>query len=178
MAQALAEIHYRKLWKAAGHATWKEYLEQVPDIDDGYSYRLINAVKFVRVLKTLPIGSVPIPLPSSESQVRPLLCLPDDDSRVAAWSAASAACADGTLPTARQVKQEVDKMRGNRHAAKPAPKPGSIPADHPVLVGLKNAFLSGNQEEVTRWKDAFLALMTTGNLTPSSPTEGTPQKSA
>ena len=68
-----------------------------------HASRLMRASQCFQELKTLPIGNV---LPVAESQVRPLLKLPEQDQRVAAWKKA-VEVAEGAQPTAIDVMEAV-----------------------------------------------------------------------
>lgn len=81
---ALFEIHQRKLWRAGGYATWKEYCESVVGKSTAQVQRLMEASRHVSELVGLPDATI---LPQNESQARPLSRLKDPEDRRAVWQA-------------------------------------------------------------------------------------------
>lgn len=102
--KALIEIQEKKLWRAGGWATWEAYCRQVAGLSKSYAHRIINATRVAGELGKLPIGNSVYPV--SESQVRPLLRLPDPDQQARAWAAAVEK-AKGEQPTAADVQEVV-----------------------------------------------------------------------
>jgi hypothetical protein len=98
---ALIEIQEKKLWRASNWPTWEEYCCQVAGLSKSYASRMINAT---RVAGKLPIGNAVTPV--SESQVRPLLKLPEPEQQAQAWAAAVEK-AEGGQPTAAVVQEIV-----------------------------------------------------------------------
>ena len=97
---ALAEIRDRRLYRET-HETFETYVKERWDFGRAYAYRLIGASETMEVLS--PIGD--IPLPATESQIRPLLQFPPED-RAAVWADISKRMPlDGY--TARDIEREV-----------------------------------------------------------------------
>ena len=101
--EALQKIHERKLWRAEGYKTWDDYCRSVAGMSRVHAHRLVQASKCLADMKTLPIGNV---LPLAESQVRPLLKLPEPKQRAKAWTTAVEK-AEGNQPTAVEVSEVV-----------------------------------------------------------------------
>lgn len=103
---ALQKIHNGKLWKAGGFDTWEAYCRSVAGMSRAHAHRLMMASECVNYLRATGEFSI---LPVAESQVRPLLRLPDEPLRFAAWSRALEILGkDRKQPTAKEVKQGVD----------------------------------------------------------------------
>jgi hypothetical protein len=102
--RALAKIHDGKLWQAGLHKSWEDYCRTVVGMSRGHAHRFLQASECVlEMSKTSPIGDV---LPVLESQVRPLLKLPEPTQRAQAWNTAVEK-AEGKQPTAAEVAKAV-----------------------------------------------------------------------
>ena len=103
--EALKQMHDGKLWKAGGFDTWEDYCRSVAGMSRAHAHRLMQASECVNRLKETKEFSV---FPISESQVRPLLRLPDPDLRIAAWLRVFEVMGENRKqPTASEVKQAV-----------------------------------------------------------------------
>ncbi len=101
-AQALYEIYSYKegiLWRAKGFPAFGDYCHATWGYNPTYAYRLRECGAFVHELSDsqLPIGS----WPTHESQVRPLLKLPQAD-RLRVWTELTKSTKPGEL-TAKQI---------------------------------------------------------------------------
>jgi protein gp37 len=101
--EALVLIHEAKLWRVDGHKTWEDYCRSVAGMSKVHASRLMRASECMKEIKALPIGHV---FPVAESQVRPLLKLPDPEQRATAWTKAVEG-AEGRQPTAIEVTEAV-----------------------------------------------------------------------
>lgn len=103
--EALKQMHDGKLWKAGGFDTWEDYCRSVAGMSRAHAHRLMQASECVNRLKETKEFSV---FPISESQVRPLLRLPDPNLRIAAWLRVFEVMGENRKqPTASEVKQAV-----------------------------------------------------------------------
>lgn len=108
----MIEIQEKKLWRAGGYPTWEVYCRQVAGLSKSYAHRIINATRVVKEiaegLQELPIGNSDNTTvsPVSESQVRPLLRLPEPGQKIAAWVTAVER-ANNNQPTAAEVSEVV-----------------------------------------------------------------------
>lgn len=98
VGNALLEIRENRLYRAH-HATFEDYCAQRWSLTRSRAYRLMGATTVVDNLS--PIGDK-IPLPTTESQARPLTSLPAAD-QVKVWESAVAAAPNGK-PTAAHVE--------------------------------------------------------------------------
>lgn len=116
---SMAEIHDRKLWKAGGHTCWEDYCKAVAGMSRNHAHRLIQAARISTMLAdTLPIGNTGTPvLPQSETQVRHLTKLKDQEKQVEAWKKASEKA--GGTPTEREVKEAVVEILEPEKPVKP-----------------------------------------------------------
>lgn len=96
MGEAFGQIRDEGLYKARC-PSWEAYLQENWRLSLAYGNRLIQAAHAARDL--------PGPEPTAESQVRPLLKLPEHE-RAGAWEAASEKA--GGVPTQKQVQEEVE----------------------------------------------------------------------
>lgn len=112
---ALAEIRDRELWKVGGFKSWGAYCEDVVGLTKVHANRLAKAAMVGRLLSGVePIGSsasLPLALPRSESQIRPLLRLTDPAQQKDAWARA-VRDAGGQQPTAKRVAAAVIAVEG------------------------------------------------------------------
>lgn len=108
VGRALMAIREGRLYRST-HPTFETYCRDRWDMSRSLGYRFIDAAETVAVLPTSA------PLPTAESQVRPLSVLPLGE-RPRTWAEA-VKDAGGKVPTARAVREVV-----NRRAGK-APKP-------------------------------------------------------
>ena len=106
VGRALAVIKAGKLWRVGGHKSWDEYCGSVAGMSRGHAHRLLGAAGFLELLKTSPRGDV---LPVMETQVRPLLRLPEPEQRLTAWGTAIERSEGGqpTVPLLQTVVCEI-----------------------------------------------------------------------
>ena len=88
--------------------TFEEFCLETFNIGRSYAHRLIEAWENREDL--LPIGNV-VPLPTSEAQLRELTGLDTAIKKQRAWKQAQK-LAGNTAPTAEEVKQAVDQIKG------------------------------------------------------------------
>jgi protein gp37 len=131
--EALLKIHSGKLWRAGGYKSWDEYCRTVAGISRVHAHRLLHASRCMAELKTLPTGNV---MPLTESQVRPLLKLPEPAKRGEAWKMAVKK-AEGSQPTAAEVMAVVTEIL-HPDGKVTKPKPIDTPRNK-VLISLKEA---------------------------------------
>ncbi|MBI5478132.1 MAG: hypothetical protein HY906_04710 [Deltaproteobacteria bacterium] len=118
---ALREIQVRRLHRVT-HRTFARYVRDRFRLSRSYAHRLAAAGSVIEVLS--PIGDKALPLPTNESQVRPLVGL-TPDLQQQAWQEAVAVAPDG--PTAEVVRAVVARL-----APKPArPAHGSVTPPKP-----------------------------------------------
>lgn len=103
VGRALARIRDGRLYVQAGFKTFEDYCRQRWDMSGSRAYQLIDASSFSTIVESKP---------SSESQVRPLLKLPEPD-RAKAWEDAVATAPDGKV-TAKHVAKVVSGMVGKK----------------------------------------------------------------
>lgn len=117
VGMALAEIRDRQLYRES-HRTFKEFIRAEFGLAERHAQRLMVASKIAEDLlppesTTRPIGRVPDNagpvLPQTESQVRALADVPEDQRREA-WETAVAS-ANGQQPTAEQVQEAADEVQ-------------------------------------------------------------------
>lgn len=132
VGNALLAIKADRKYRHAGYATFEDYCRQRWGISRSQGNRLTIAATTVESLANAlpievesgglkdlsPIGD--IPLPDSESQVRPLATLPTPELKAQAWIEA-VEDAGGNQPTAVQVAEAVEKRKPTT-VPKPAPK--------------------------------------------------------
>jgi len=100
-ARALVlELHEKEGWKALGYDSWRECVVAEFEQSQSYLYRLLDAAQVEKNIS--PIGEKPIP----ESVLRPLTRLEPEQQR----EAYKEASAKGERPTAKQVKEVVQKL--------------------------------------------------------------------
>lgn len=109
VGNALAAIRDAKLYREV-FLTFEEYLETRWNISKSQAYRLITGAKVAENMS--PIGDV---IPQSESQVRPLAQLPEEE-QPQAWAEAVEA-AGGEQPTASQVSEAVKARKPRKEKA-------------------------------------------------------------
>jgi hypothetical protein len=118
VGHALLEIQQRRLYRAAGHRTFADYVAKRWDLSSAHAYRQIEASKVVDILA--PIGEVP--LPANEAQARELAPLVNDPDAVRAIWMETVQEADGRV-TARAVRARV-VARSPAAAARRSTAPG------------------------------------------------------
>lgn len=142
--KALIEIQDKKLWRAGGSPTWEDYCCQVAGLSKSYAHRIIKATRVALELGTeLPIGNSVAPI--SESQVRPLLKLPEVEQKALAWTTAVEKVA-GRQPTAADVQEVVFEIL---HPEGTPEKPPSRSVRRAELVGRLKAVISKRKS----WED-------------------------
>lgn len=109
--KALAAIHAKNLWRAAGYITWLEYLKDAVGISKSQAHRLMDASQLVEKLRksTLILDGVQSSirlLSLSEAQVRQLIPLRTTGQENAGWIAAVKK-AGGKQPTAKVIQEIV-----------------------------------------------------------------------
>ncbi len=109
VGNALAAIRDAKLYREA-FLTFEEYLETRWNISKSQAYRLITGAKVAESVS--PIGDIS---PQSESQVRPLAQLPEEE-QPEAWADA-VKDAGGKQPTAAQVEKAVKARKPPKEKA-------------------------------------------------------------
>jgi len=124
---ALAEIKTRKLWKAGGYTSWKQYCDNVVKGSRSYIFRVLTAAEIASEMsKALPNGNILIP--QSEAQIRPLRKL-DPTQRSQAWTLAVEKA--GKQPTAKQVSDVVFEILSNHQKSlEPSKVEGEIQEQH------------------------------------------------
>lgn len=114
------ESHDRRAWAALGYSSWRDYIEAEVGVKSSQAYRLLDHGRTMLALAPVatldspmgesvdsPIGESP--LPTHESQTRPMARLPEDQ-RADAWTeAVEEAAAEGRTPTARDVEEAVER---------------------------------------------------------------------
>jgi hypothetical protein len=121
VGRALHEIQQRRLYRAAGYATFAEYVERRWDLSSTHSYLQIEASKVVDILS--PIGDVP--LPANEAQARELAPLVDDPEAVRAVWMETVEDGHGRI-TARSVREHVTARRPRTGTREPAVPRGLV----------------------------------------------------
>jgi hypothetical protein len=129
VGQALLTIRDGEKYRAAGYSSFEDYVEGRWDISVRQGRRLMAAAEIVTVLgadsemspEADQLGPIPA-MPFSESQLRPLAPHRDKPEVVnAAWRDAVDS-AGGKQPTARQVKEAVERV-GPRRRRRPSNPP-------------------------------------------------------
>lgn len=123
VGKALVEIRDGKLYRES-HATFEDYCRDKWNMAQQSATRFMRAAETVTVLKSEPIGSLPL----TESQARPLTAL-EPEARREAWEAAkTAAAAEGKPLAARHVEAAVEqrKPKAKRNGAVPAVDPAPV----------------------------------------------------
>ena len=110
VGNALATIRNKGLYRE-GYATFESYCRKRWQYGKAHAYRLIAAAEVLKHLS--PIGDN---VPTSESQVRPLLGLEKGDV-LKAWQRATEAAQGGTV-TAKLVKKAAAELKSNSSAKK------------------------------------------------------------
>lgn len=118
VGRALLEIQERRLYRAAGHRTFADYVAKRWDLSSAYAYRQIEASKIVDILS--PIGATP--LPANEAQARELTPLVDDPDAVREVWTETVQQGDGRI-TARAIRDRVTARRPRIREADPAIRP-------------------------------------------------------
>lgn len=135
VGNALAAIRDGKKYKAAGFSTFDDYCRQRWGIAKTFAYDSIRAANVVSELSATADSSTP--LPSRESQVRPLTAVADPGERAAIWEQAvensggeqptaaevAAVVAERTAPATAPVSQNTSTQQGTQE---------DTPADVPV----------------------------------------------
>ncbi|PTY03662.1 hypothetical protein DB347_20735 [Opitutaceae bacterium EW11] len=124
-AKALAEIYDYddgKLWRAGGFAKFEDYCRARWGYERAHAYRLRECGAFVRQLEDSPIGD--ISLPTHESQVRPVLRLPEGD-RLRVWKKVARGARDEqlTAKVVAEAAEEYAEAKGISLGTKKAPVP-------------------------------------------------------
>jgi hypothetical protein len=158
--EALIIIRDRKLYKGT-HDTFEDYCRDRWHIGKSHSYRLIGAA-FVK-MQLSPVGDdfPKLPQPISESQVRPLVGLPQEDV-IKIWKSAAAEAPKKRI-TARLVSKKLAELRTQRgdslsgrqsnRSSRSNPAAGISLSD--VLVRVELAMVALTQRDV----DAALACL-------------------
>jgi hypothetical protein len=113
VGRALHEIQQRRLYRAAGHRTFADYVARRWDLSSAHAYRQIEASKVVDILS--PIGEMP--LPANEAQARELTPLVDDPEAIRAVWRETIQDGEGRI-TARAIRQHVAATRPRAGAQK------------------------------------------------------------
>jgi hypothetical protein len=102
------------------HLNKGDYCKEVAGMSRVHAHRLMQAARIsTMVAETLPVGNTGSPvLPQSESQVRHLTKLNDQDQQVRAWQAASEKA--GGVPTEHEVLEAVVEILEPEKPPKPA----------------------------------------------------------
>ena len=117
------ESHDRRAWDALGYPTWRDYIEAEVGVKASQAYRLLDHGRTMLALAPAegldsptgeradsPIGERP--LPTHESQTRPLGRLDSPEEKAAAWAEAyDVADAEGRAPTASDVAEAVERRK-------------------------------------------------------------------
>lgn len=77
----LLDMRDRKGWKALGYESFKEYGEKELGYQEAHIYRLVDAAEMSLQIGYSPIGESKQP---SESQLRPLKAVPEDERKAMA----------------------------------------------------------------------------------------------
>ena len=142
---ALEEICVRKLWKVGGHASWDAYCQDVAGMSRSYANRQIRSAGVMKIIAAVvPIGTTTTErvMPRSESQIRPLLKI-DDDNRIPELWDRAVTRQGGKQPTAETVKQIVTEVLEEQDEPSPSdptptqPKPTSAQRRADVIARLK-----------------------------------------
>jgi hypothetical protein len=128
VGRALLEIQQRRLYRAAGHRTFADYVAKRWDLSSAHAYRQIEASKVVDILS--PIGEMP--LPANEAQARELAPLVNDPDAVREVWMETIQFGQGRV-TAKTIREHVNARhphaRAHRHAtAIPSSKHATCPA--------------------------------------------------
>lgn len=112
------------------HAGFGQWVREEFGWSDNYARRLISTACVMRSI--VPIGTTKnLPLPSTESQCRPLASLPAEDVPVVWERVCEASEQTGKPITAAAVKAVVDELSGaNKPAAKPRKPSANKAAEH------------------------------------------------
>jgi len=108
VGQTLSEISDKRLYRAK-HKTFKDYCKVRWQMGRAHAYRLMNAARFLALLKD--DGDGKIPLPAHESLVRPIIDGLRESRWIKAWKQALKS-AKGRVLTAETVAEEVAKLTG------------------------------------------------------------------
>ena len=139
--KALQRIRDRQLYRES-HSDFESYVGERWKLSRAHAARLIAAAAVVQELS--PTGD--IPLPTSESQVRPLTSLPPGE-RAEVWAEAVAAApkdgAGNPVVSAESVRAAVAK-RKPKSKAKKAPKPVRILVPGATVIVAGNRKFSGD----------------------------------
>jgi hypothetical protein len=122
VGRALFEIQQRRLYRAAGHRTFADYVAKRWDLSSAHAYRQIEAAKVVDILA--PIGE--LPLPANEAQARELAPLVHDPEAVRAVWTETVEQGDGRV-TAKAVREHVSAWRPDIHPPRAADSPRVCP---------------------------------------------------
>lgn len=119
VGRALQRIRDAQLYRY-GYRAFADYCRDKWKLGHTHAYRLIGAAQVMAILS--PIGDIPIP--THESQVRPLLGLESDVAR-AAWVKAIES-AQGRTVTARDVRRAVLEVTGSSIPHSRPPRSGHV----------------------------------------------------
>ncbi len=153
----LESIQLETKYKENEYKTFEEAVESDLGMKKAHAYRLINAAKEYKRLS--PIGDK---LPTTESQIRPLLTI-EEDKRDIVWKKASK---DG-VPTAKHVKAtilELYPLKNKKKVRRPT-HPTEIPteggSDEPVIQKLDVPIVTPKvQDDIDKLKETCVRLRT------------------
>ncbi len=101
---AFREILEKRLFELEGYNNFKDYLKEKWGKSQSHAYELINTAKIISE-DLLPISSEKVPLPTAETQVRPLIKL-EPEQRQEVWRKACE-----TAPKGKVTKNHVEKVK-------------------------------------------------------------------
>lgn len=113
VGRALAKIRDGKLYQGEGFKSFEAYCRERWEMSRVQAHRLVKSAEVASNL--LPIGNT-VPLPTTESQVRPLTAIPEPEQQAAAWQEAVATAPEGKV-TAKHVAAVVAKIKGEEEPA-------------------------------------------------------------
>ena len=150
---ALKQIHDQELWRADPQfKNWNHYCATVHGMTRRYANMLIAAAKAIKTMREVG-NKFPTCVPTTVTQVIPLLGLKDDSIRLQAWELAVKK-AGGQKPAPKLVKEAVVEVLGNRDGADPAaPKTAhKTPAQRraTLIFQLKEAIKAQTWEDAER----------------------------
>lgn len=157
LAEMLYRAHNGKAWDALGYKTWNQYVDEELRMSKQHAFRLIDFVEVknnVKVHEKSPIGDSPVP--THESQARPLTKLPAEQ-QPAAWSKAVES-ANGAQPTAKQVEAAVEEVRAEAEPEAPKRERAFQPSNGMQYAALAIENLKKIQPNDTERDKAYMAV--------------------